>query len=60
VVWNTLRQEDVLTSAPASLLLAGLVASLVIYGGLLIGWIRMLVHAARYGVVPVRKPGVRP
>lgn len=60
MVWNTLRQEDVLTAAPASLLLAGLVASLVIYGGLLIGWIRMLVHAARYGVVPVRKPGVRP
>ena len=60
MVWNTLRQEDVLTSAPAGLLLAGLLASLVIYGGLLIGWIRMLVHAARYGVVPVRKPGARP
>ena len=60
MVWNTLRQEDLVTLVPAGLLLAGLLASLVVYGALLAGWVRMLVHAARYGVVPVRKPGVRP
>jgi len=59
MVWNTLRQDDLLTAAPSSLLSAGLVASMLIYGGLLIGWMRMLIHAARFGVVPVRKPGVR-
>ena len=59
MVWNTLRQEDLLTTAPASLLIVGLFASTSIYLGLLIGWIRMLIHAARFGVVPVRKPGVR-
>jgi len=60
MVWNTLRQEDVLTSVSASVLAGGLLASLLIYGALLFGWLRMVVHAARYGVVPVRKPGVRP
>ena len=60
MVWNTIRQEDVITSASASVLATGLLGSVFIYGALLFGWIRMVVHAARYGVVPVRKPGVRP
>jgi cytochrome d ubiquinol oxidase subunit I len=59
MVWNTLRQEDVITSASASVLTAGLFASVFIYGALLFGWLRMVMHATRYGVVPVRKPGVR-
>jgi cytochrome d ubiquinol oxidase subunit I len=59
LVWNTLSQEDVITSASASVLAAGLLTSIFIYGVLLFGWIRMVRHAARYGVVPVRKPGVR-
>ena len=59
MVWNTIRQEDVLTASSARWLAIGLVISILIYGVLLNGWIRMLTHAARYGVVPVRKPGVR-
>ena len=59
MVWNTLRQEDVVTSISATALAGGLIASIFIYGALLFGWVRMVVHAARYGVVPVRKPGVR-
>ena len=60
LVWNTLRLEDVITSASASALAAGVTGSVFIYGALLFGWIRLVMHAARYGVVPVRKPGVRP
>lgn len=60
LVANSLRQEDLLTAAPASLLAAGFMLSLAIYLVLLLGWLRMVVHAARFGVVPVRKPGVRP
>jgi cytochrome d ubiquinol oxidase subunit I len=60
IVWNTLRQQDVITSASTSVLAAGLLASILVYGALLFGWIRMVRYAARYGVVPVRKPGVRP
>jgi cytochrome d ubiquinol oxidase subunit I len=60
MVWNTLRQQDVMTSASTSVLAACLLASMFIYGALLFGWIRMVRHAARFGVVPVRKPGVRP
>jgi len=59
MVWNTLRQEDVLNAVSASVLACGLLLSIFIYGALLLGWIRMVMHAARYGVVPVRKPGVR-
>ena len=59
MIWNTLKQQDVITSAPVSVLAAGLLVSVFIYGALLFGWIRMVRYAARYGVVPVRKPGVR-
>lgn len=59
MVWDTLRQEDLLTATAPALLAAGLFVSILIYTLLFHGWLRMLFHAARYGVVPVRKPGVR-
>jgi cytochrome d ubiquinol oxidase subunit I len=60
LVWGTLLQQDVLAAvAPITLawVLAGAVAS---YAVMLAGFIQMLWHAARFGVVPVRKPGMRP
>jgi len=60
LVWGTLLQQDVLAAvAPITLawVLAGAVAS---YAVMLTGFIQMLWHAARFGVVPVRKPGMRP
>jgi cytochrome d ubiquinol oxidase subunit I len=59
MVWATLRQEDLLTTAGAGALAAGVLASGLVYAILFRGFIKMLFHAARYGVVPVRKPGVR-
>lgn len=59
MVWMTLKQEDLLTTAGGSTLMAGLAASSLLYAILLGGFIKMFFHAARYGVVPVRKPGVR-
>ena len=60
LVWGTLLQQDALSDvAPVTLawVLAGAVAT---YAVMLTGFIQMLWHAARFGVVPVRKPGVRP
>jgi cytochrome d ubiquinol oxidase subunit I len=60
LVWGTLLQQDALAPvAPATLawVLAGAVAT---YAVMLTGFIQMLWHAARFGVVPVRKPGMRP
>ena len=60
LVWGTLLQQDALGDvAPVTLawVLAGAVAT---YAVMLTGFIQMLWHAARFGVVPVRKPGVRP
>jgi cytochrome d ubiquinol oxidase subunit I len=59
-VWGTLLQQDaVVDAAPVTLawVLLGAVAS---YSVMLGGFIQMLWHAARFGVVPVRKPGMRP
>jgi len=60
LVWGTLLQQDaVVDAAPVTLawVLLGAVAS---YSVMLGGFIQMLWHAARFGVVPVRKPGMRP
>jgi len=57
LVWGTLTQADLLTETDAGLLAAGLLVSFVCYLLLLTGLIKMLRHAARFGVVPVRKPG---
>ncbi len=59
LVWGTLTQEDLLTEVGAQSLWVGLVATAVLYAVLLTGFVGMLFHAARYGVVPVRKPGAR-
>lgn len=60
LVWGLLLQEDLLTSASATALTGGLVASALLYLILFVGFSQLLSHAARFGVVPVRKPGVRP
>jgi cytochrome d ubiquinol oxidase subunit I len=60
LVWGALLQQDALAAvAPATLawVLAGTVAT---YAVMLVGFIQMLWHAARFGVVPVRKPGMGP
>jgi cytochrome d ubiquinol oxidase subunit I len=60
LVWGALLQQDaVVEAAPATLawVLLGAVAT---YAVMLAGFIQMLWHAARFGVVPVRKPGTRP
>ena len=60
LVWGALLQQEALAAvAPATLawVLAGAVAT---YAVMLTGFIQMLWHAARFGVVPVRKPGMRP
>jgi len=60
LVWGALLQQDALAAvAPATLawVLAGSVAT---YAVMLTGFIQMLWHAARFGVVPVRKPGMGP
>ena len=60
LVWGALLQQDALAAvAPATLawVLAGAVAT---YAVMLAGFIQMLWHAARFGVVPVRKPGMGP
>jgi cytochrome d ubiquinol oxidase subunit I len=60
LVWGALLQQDALAAvAPATLawVLAGTVAT---YAVMLAGFIQMLWHAARFGVVPVRKPGMGP
>lgn len=56
---GTLLQEDVVTEASPGALAAGLCASALAYAILIAGFLRMLYHAARYGVVPVRKAGVK-
>ncbi len=59
MIWATLKQEDLLTSTGMTELTASLAASGLLYVILFAGFIKMFFHAARYGVVPVRKPGVR-
>jgi cytochrome d ubiquinol oxidase subunit I len=60
LVWGALLQQDALSAvAPVTLawVLAGAIAT---YAVMLAGFVQMLWHAARFGVVPVRKPGMRP
>ena len=58
-VAGMLMQEDVLTETGFGTLATGLAASALVYALLLGGFVRLVCHAARYGVVPVRKAGVR-
>lgn len=58
LVSGLFREEDLVTNATTYALMGGLVASLLLYLALFAGFIQMVLHAARFGVVPVRKPGV--
>ncbi|SIT24511.1 cytochrome ubiquinol oxidase subunit I [Achromobacter sp. MFA1 R4] len=55
VVNGTVTQSEVLGSMPASTVLYGLAGYVLLYALLLAAFAGMLFHAARYGVVPVRK-----
>jgi cytochrome d ubiquinol oxidase subunit I len=55
VVYGAITQTEVLGPASAQSLLYGALGYLVLYGVLLAAFVGMLFHAARYGVVPVRK-----
>jgi cytochrome d ubiquinol oxidase subunit I len=52
---SAITQSEVLGPASARALLYGTLGYLVLYGALLSAFVGMLFHAARYGVVPVRK-----
>ncbi|MGE8686773.1 MAG: cytochrome ubiquinol oxidase subunit I [Achromobacter sp.] len=54
---GTITQSEVLGSVSSSTVLYGLVGYGVLYALLLAAFAGMLFHAARYGVVPVRKLG---
>ncbi|NRF50515.1 cytochrome ubiquinol oxidase subunit I, partial [Pseudomonas stutzeri] len=56
----TITQTEVLGVTRTPTLAASLAGYLVLYGLLLAAFNGMLFHAARYGVVPVRKPGGSP
>ncbi|CAO3882241.1 cytochrome ubiquinol oxidase subunit I [Achromobacter mucicolens] len=55
VVNGTVTQSEVLGAMPSSTVLYGLAGYGVLYALLLAAFAGMLFHAARYGVVPVRK-----
>ena len=55
VVNGTITQSEVLGSVASSTVLYGLAGYVVLYALLLAAFAGMLFHAARYGVVPVRK-----
>ena len=57
IVNRTITQSEVLGAVPASTLWWGLAGYGALYALLLSAFIGMLFHAARYGVVPVRKIG---
>ena len=59
LVWGTLLQADLATETDAFTLMLGFGAMIVCYGLLTLGFVTLLRHAARFGVVPVRKPGGR-
>ncbi|PRZ01558.1 cytochrome bd-I ubiquinol oxidase subunit 1 apoprotein [Jezberella montanilacus] len=59
LIWGTLLQADLATETDAFTLLLGLSGMIVCYGLLTLGFVSLLRHAARFGVVPVRKPGGR-
>ena len=52
---RTVTQSEVLSSASHTSLAYGLLAYVLLYGILGLAFVGMLLHAARYGVVPVRK-----
>jgi len=56
-VAGAVTQSEVLGPLNRDELSLGLAVQLVLYGFLLVSFVRMLFHAARYGVVPVRIPG---
>jgi len=56
----TVTQTEVLGTAGSATLSFGLAGYAVLYAVLLAAFNGMLFHAARYGVVPVRKPGGSP
>jgi len=56
-VAGTVTQTEVLGRLDRNALSLGLALQILLYGFLLAGFVRMLFHAARYGVVPVRIPG---
>jgi cytochrome d ubiquinol oxidase subunit I len=55
IVNRTVTQSEVLSSASHTSLGYGLLAYLLLYLALGLAFVGMLLHAARYGVVPVRK-----
>ncbi|AUL48202.1 cytochrome bd ubiquinol oxidase%2Csubunit I [Bordetella trematum] len=57
MVNRSVTQAEVLGSVSAATLGWGLAAYAVLYGVLIAAFFGMLLHAARYGVVPVRKIG---
>jgi cytochrome d ubiquinol oxidase subunit I len=59
LVAGLLLQADVITESTPAALAVGLGATALVYAILLGGFFRMAYHAARYGVVPVRKAGVK-
>ncbi|HYG43057.1 MAG TPA: cytochrome ubiquinol oxidase subunit I [Bordetella sp.] len=56
----TITQTEILGTAGTATLSASLAGYLILYALLLAAFNGMLFHAARYGVVPVRKPGGLP
>ncbi|MBO9354047.1 cytochrome ubiquinol oxidase subunit I [Bordetella petrii] len=56
----TITQSEVLGTASTAVLGASLAGYLILYATLVAAFNGMLFHAARYGVVPVRKPGGSP
>lgn len=60
IVNRTITQSEVLGAVPASTLWWGLAGYGALYALLLSAFVGMLFHAARYGVVPVRKIGGSP
>jgi cytochrome d ubiquinol oxidase subunit I len=55
---GAITQTEILGTATSRSLLYGTLGYVVLYGVLLTAFVRMLFHAARYGVVPVRKAAV--
>ncbi|MEI8402056.1 MAG: cytochrome ubiquinol oxidase subunit I [Alcaligenaceae bacterium] len=60
LVWGALLQQDAVVDAAPATLAWVLVGAVATYAVMVAGFIQMLSHAARFGVVPVRKPGMRP
>lgn len=58
-VYSTVTMSEVVGTTRASILGWSLAGHVLLYAGFLLAFCRMLFHAARYGVVPVRRPGAR-